>query len=501
MPGTDLLLDLRAMMPTLFPAVYGLLLLIGVPLLRREDQRWLWYIAVGGMFVCTLVPISLLYTWTDGLDYSLTAGFAGMEMVRFDPLALWLDIMFAVAGLMALLVMPTYLARAEAYRSEIFPLMFFAVTGMTIMVATESLVMIFIGLEVLSIALYVMTGIMREKESSVEAALKYFLLGAFSTGFLVYGIALVYGATGRLDLAGIGGAIISGEIFGMPMLLTGMALILVAFSFKIGAVPFHFWAPDVYQGAPTPVTAFMAAGTKAAAFGVLIRLLHSGFSGSSEVSHRWVLALSVLAVLTMLIGNLLALVQVRLKRLLAYSSVAHAGYLLLGLLAPIEIGVANVLFYLLAYTFMTVGAFIVIALFQEDGEDADHMTHFSGLFFKRPVLAVTMGIFLLSLTGIPPLGGFVGKYEIFLAALSSGHAGLAIVMGVAAVIGAAYYLRVIVAMFFHAPERPVIDHLVVPIPAVVALAVAVVGTLVLGLAPSLVLDPLSQVHAGLALLP
>ena len=493
MAGTELMLDLRAMMPTLFPAVYGLLLLIGVPLLRRDDQRWLWYIAVGGMLVSTLVPISLLYTGT--------ASQGGMEMLRCDPMALWLDVMFALAGLMALLVMPTYLRRVDAYRGEVFPLMFFAVTGMSIMVATENLVLIFIGLEVLSIALYVITGMVRGQQRSVEAALKYFLLGAFSTALFVYGIALVYGATARFDLVGIGSAVISGEVFGMPMLLAGLALIIVAFAFKIGAVPFHFWVPDVYQGAPTPVTAFMAAGTKAAAFGVLLRVLHAGFSGSADVSSRWVLTLSVLAVATMLIGNLLALVQDRLKRMLAYSSVAHAGYLMLGLIAPIDVGAANVLFYLLVYTFMTVGAFVVISLFEEDEEDADHLSHFSGLFQRRPLLAIAMGIFMLSLTGIPPLGGFVGKYTIFLAAVRSGHVGLAVVMGVAAVIGAAYYLKVIVAMFFRAPERSVIDNLEVPLPAAVAVALAVAGTVILGVAPSLVLGPLSQVHAGIALLP
>jgi NADH-quinone oxidoreductase subunit N len=245
----------------------------------------------------------------------------------------------------------------------------------------------------------------------------------------------------------------------------------------------------------------MAAGTKAAAFGVLIRVLHAGFSGSAVVESQWITALSFLAVLTMVGGNVLALVQQRVKRLLAYSSVAHAGYILLAMIAPVELGAANAVFYLLAYTFMTVGAFVVVSLFQEDGEDADHLSHFSGLWQRRPVLACAMALFMLSLIGIPPLGGFTGKYVIFMAALESGHPVLAAVMGISAVIGAAYYLRVIVAMFLKVPERKVVDQLRVPLPATLALTVAVIGTLALGLAPSLVLSPLYEIHVGLTALP
>ncbi len=500
MPGLELI-NLRAMMPTLFPAVYGLLLLVFIPLLKH-DRRWQWSCAVGGMFVSVLVPATMLTQWTFGLEFIETAaGVPGMAMVHLDQLALWLDVIFGIAGLLAVLVMPAYLRRAGAYRPEIFPLLFFSVAGMSMMVSTENLVMIFVGLEVFSISLYVMCGLARERIVSVEAALKYFLLGAFSAGFLVYGMALVYGATGHLDLPGISAAISGmGEIYSMPMLLTGAAMILVTFAFKIGAVPFHFWVPDVYQGAPTPVTAFMAAGTKAAAFGILLRILHSGFGSSEDVSGRWLIALSVLAVLTMLIGNLLALVQDRLKRLLAFSSIAHAGYLLLALIAPLEIGAKNVLFYLLAYTFMTVGAFIVLSLFQgEEGEDADHISQIAGLWKRRPILSLAMGVFMFSLIGIPPMGGFTGKYMIFIAAIKSGHVLLAAVMGLAAVIGAAYYLRVIVAVFFKAPEADLIERIEVPGAAVIALLIAVIGTFLLGIMPSLVLEPLA--HVGTALLP
>lgn len=503
MPGSELVFEWRTIMPTAFSALYGLLMLAFVPALQR-DRRWLWGVAVGGMLVSIAIPVALIVQWVEGIPAYETAGVAGNPMVRMDLLSLWLDLLFGIAGLLAVLFMPTYLDRARAHRPEIYPLTFLALSGMTIMVSTENLVMVFLGLEVLSIPLYIASGLAREKEGGVEAALKYFLLGAFSTGFLVYGIALIYGATGSLTLSGIAEATFlgdSGGVFNQVMLLAGIAMFLVAFAFKVGAVPFHFWMPDVYQGAPTPVTAFMAAGTKAAAFGVLLRVLHAGFSGSAEVTYQWVQVVSLLAVLTMVGGNLLALVQQRVKRLLAYSSIAHAGYIMLALLAPLEVGAANAVFYLLAYTFMTVGAFAVVSIFQEDGEDADHLSQFAGLWQRRPVLAVTMGIFMLSLIGIPPLGGFTGKYVIFMAALESGHPILAAIMGIAAVIGAAYYLRVIVAMFFKAPERNISETLAIPAATVVALAIAVIGTVALGVLPSFVLSPLYDIHWGLVALP
>ncbi len=497
------LFDLYTAMPTLWPAAYGLLLLVFVPLFR-DDRQWLWAFSLAGMALMTVINGTMLLQMGDYGDVRLTAGTFGMEMVRTDRLALWLDLLFGVCGFLALLVLPSYLAKARAYRGEIFPLTFLAVAGMTIMVGTDNLLMVFLGLEVLSISLYVMTGIARERAAAAEAALKYFLLGAFSTGFLVYGIALIFGATGSLNLGEIAAAVseldASGPA-GLAMLLGGLAMVLVAFSFKIGAVPFHFWVPDVYQGAPTPITAFMAAGTKAAAFGVLLRMMHGGFADSPEVLARWTLALSMLAAATMIVGNLMALVQDRVKRLLAYSSVAHAGYLLLGLIAPLDVGVANTVFYLIVYAFMTIGAFTVVSVFLTGGEDADHISNFAGLWQRRPFLALSMGVFLLSLIGIPPMGGFTGKYVIFLAAIESGHPFLAVVMAVAAVIGAAYYLRVIVAMFFKPPEGESAFEIHVGGGTRLALAISVVATLLLGVMPRYLLDSLSAIYSGLVQIP
>ncbi|RMF71919.1 MAG: NADH-quinone oxidoreductase subunit N [Acidobacteria bacterium] len=496
-----------AALPTLVPAAFGLVFLVFAPFIG-SDKKWMWAFTTAAMGLTILIPAIILSKIGLYGDVLETAGVAGQYMVRTDRLALWLDILFGIAGLLALLVTPAYLERANSHRPEIYPLFLIAVSGMTAMVGSDHLVMIFVGLEVLSITLYVMCGLARERAVQVEAALKYFLLGAFSTSFLVFGLALILGATGRLDIPGIAGAVLgvgAGTLWNETLLLAGLALFLIAFAFKVGAVPFHFWVPDVYQGAPTPVTAFMAAGTKAAAFGVLLRVLYAGFSGAETIVDRWAPVIAGLAVATMVVGNVLALVQTRVKRLLAYSSVAHAGYLLLALVPATSgahageiVGGPALLFYLFTYTFMTVGAFIVAALFQSDREDADHFAQFAGLWHRRPLLAAAMGVFLLSLTGIPPLGGFTGKYVIFLSVLDAGHPVLAAIMAIAAVIGAAYYLRVLMLMFIAQPEEDLAARLVTPGPARLALAVAVVATFVLGIAPFVLYDPLLTVMRAAA---
>ncbi len=489
--------EIQVVLPTLVPAAYGLLLLLFTPALR-DDRRWLWAVSLGGMALAAFFPAWLLFRAGATGE---TAGLPGRPMVVMDPLSLWLDLLFAVAGLLALLLVPAYLERARAHRPEIYALMLIAVAGMTILVATTNLVMIFLGLEVLSIPLYVMSGLTREREASIEAAFKYFLLGAVAAAFLVYGIALVYAATGHLDLgrvAAAAGGVLEAGGARAGLLAAGLAMILVAFAFKVGAVPFHFWAPDVYQGAPTPVTAFMAVGTKAAAFGVLLRLLPGTADVADALAQRWLPVIAALAVATMIGGNLVALVQVRVKRMLAWSSIAHAGYLLLALLAPLAIGARNLLFYLVVYTFMTIGAFAVVSLFQEEqGDDADHLDRFAGLWKRRPLLAIAMGVFMLSLTGIPPMGGFTGKYVIFVTALRTGHPVLAAVMGLAAVVGAAYYLRVITTMFLREPAGDLPAGVSVSLAPGVVLAVSAVLTIVLGLAPGLVLGPLGEIASGM----
>jgi NADH-quinone oxidoreductase subunit N len=312
--------------------------------------------------------------------------------------------------------------------------------------------MIFLGLELLSIPLYVLAGFTRDRVVSIEASLKYFLLGAFSTGFILYGIAFLYGSTGTLDLRGIAAALSAG---GVPsgVFAFGVGLVLVGLGFKIAAVPFHAWAPDVYQGAPTPVAGLMAAGTKAAAFGALLRVLHTAIPEGATID--WRSAVWVLAVLTMTVANVIAIAQQNIKRLLAYSSIVHAGYLLIAVVSPVGGGVQSAGFYLVAYTFMTMGAFVVASIVGREGrkgEDADSLSAYAGLGRRRPILALAMTLFMLSLTGIPPTAGFIGKLYIFFAAMDGKLYWLAAIGLLNSVIAAYYYLGVIVAMWMqHGP--------------------------------------------------
>jgi NADH-quinone oxidoreductase subunit N len=374
---------------------------------------------------------------------------------------------------------------------EFYALILFAVSGMTIMAASENLLSLFIGLEILSIPLYVLAGFTRDKVYSIEAALKYFLLGAFSTGFVLYGIALLYGATGRIDLPGIGDALVATPDGGPdPLILVGGALLLIGLAFKIAAVPFHFWAPDVYQGTTAPVAGFMATGTKAAAFAMLLRVVSSAFN-QPPFKTQWIEVVSVLAILTMVLGNLLALAQQNIKRMLAYSSIANAGYLMVALAAfgTNGSGAASLYFYLAVYAFMTIGAFAVAALVGRQGESDQGfaLQAYAGLARRRPYLAAAMALFMLSLTGIPPAAGFMAKFYIFRDAVRAGLIPLAAIGLLASVIGAFYYLRVVVQMYFRdpAPEESAIS--LSPADAV-AIGVAAIAVLVIGLFPSGLLE-------------
>jgi NADH-quinone oxidoreductase subunit N len=311
------------------------------------------------------------------------------------------------------------------------------------MATAGDLIVIFLGLETMSITVYVLAGILRQNPKSNEAAMKYFLMGAFSTGFLLYGIALVYGATGSIKLGPIHDAIATGAMSSNPMLLLGIGMLVIGFGFKVAAVPFHMWTPDVYEGAPTPVTAFMAVGVKLAAFSAFLRVFMVDFGA---VGPHWQSVLWVIAALTMTAGNVIAVVQTNIKRMLAYSAIAHAGYLLLGMAAGVQSGPA-ILYYLLAYAFTNLGAFAVVIALEHRGAASNLISDFRGLAERQPLLAGAMTIFLLSLTGVPPLAGFVGKFYIFSSALHQGYVSLVIIAVINSVISAYYYFYVIVAMY------------------------------------------------------
>ena len=384
-----------------------------------------------------------------------------------------------IAAALALLLSLERVADFTPHAGAYYALILLATTGMTALTIASDFMTIFIAIEILSLALYILSGFNRKDARSGEAALKYFLLGAFASGFLLYGIALIYGATGTTNLSAITQGILplSVSLPFKPLLPIGIGLVLVGFGFKVALVPFHMWTPDVYQGAPTPVTAFMSVGTKAAVFVALIRVL----AAVPTAEQPWLLALAILAVLTMTLGNLAALRQTSLKRMLAYSSIAHAGYILIGLAAGNQQGVEAAIYYLLAYTFMTLGAFAVVLAVQRREENDVSIERLHGLADRQPVLAVLMAIFMFSLAGIPPLAGFFAKLYVFSAAVEAGLTWLAIIGVINSAIGAYYYLRVTVAMFM---ADPAAGAVAAPKPrwmVMTTIVIAALGTVVLGL--------------------
>lgn len=410
-----------------------------------------------------IVGISAGYTLTIPQSEILSLNLSetiSKGQLTFGGYAAILDIVFVISGILTLIAANPYFSREFEVYKEFYSLVVFAINGMIIIAHSANLLVLFIGIEIMSVSFYILAGFIRTRISSIEAALKYFLLGAFATGFLSYGMAMIYGATGTLDLHSIKDIVYSGAVDTLYLKI-GLGLLIVGLSFKVAAFPFHQWAPDVYHGAPTVVTGFMSTAGKAAAIIAFViigkNLLLDTFSPElmnaaaleiKEISQSAIMVIAVISAITMLVGNITALVQKNVKRMLAYSSVAHAGYLLMGIVANSSYGWSGIIFYSTAYMFMQVGAFIVVSVIERKEDQNMDLSDYSGLRKSHPYLALMMAIFMFSLAGIPPFAGFPGKYMLFNAAIQSGFTWLTIVAVVSSVISMYFYIGLIVYMYF-----------------------------------------------------
>ena len=465
--------SLRVIAPAAVLAITGFALMLLDLLPPRGRREHLAFVGLAGVVTALIVTILL---W--GSDVT---GFQGMAVL--DNLSLFATLVIGYATGLVLLESIDYLKRRGMESGEFYILVLFAAAGMVIMAGANDLIVVFLGLETMSLALYVLAGFFRTEIQAGEASMKYFLLGAFASGFFLYGIALIYGATASTNLDKIGAAVKAGAGRD-PLLLIGFALLLVGFGFKISAVPFHMWTADVYEGAPTSVTAFIATGSKAAAFAALLRLL---LQALRPLQGEWTWLFWVLAVLSMTLGNIVAIAQQNLKRMLAYSSIAHVGYMLVGIVAGGGLGGGSVLFYLLVYTFTTAGAFGVILLLERGGEEAVGVGDTAGLATRHPLAALALALFLLSLVGIPPTAGFVGKFYLFGAAVRSGYVWLAVIGVLNSAAAAYYYLRIIVNMYMREPEGT--PAVIMPsFAGALAVVVALWGVIQLGFFPAPLFD-------------
>ncbi|MBI3603136.1 MAG: NADH-quinone oxidoreductase subunit N [Nitrospirae bacterium] len=484
LPVTDLL----AILPELIVAATACLVLALDPITPAPRKGWLAWLSLGALALCFGLTASQFDVRTMAFN----------DLVIIDPYAsFWKLLLYAVSGLTILLSM-AYLKEERIHLTEYYGFLLLALSGMMVMVSAADLLTIYLGTELMSLSLYVLAGFKRADGRSLEASAKYFVLGAFSSGILLYGISLLFGVAGSTRLSAIASAV-SARGLDDPALLLAMILLVVGFGFKIAAVPFHMWTPDVYEGAPTSVTAFMAVAAKAASFGAFLRVFLEGLGG---LKANWHVLFLVLCIATLALGNLVAIVQTNIKRMLAYSSIAHAGYALIGVVvagrvtadsAVRSLGLSSVMLYLAIYALMTLGAFTVVALLRKGGLEGEAIEDFAGLAKRQPLAAFLMLVFMVSLAGIPPTAGFIGKFYLFLAAVKADLAWLAVLALLFAAVSAYYYLRVVMVMYMRDPHSStgLAPHLIASPALTVVLACALAGVLVLGLYP----DPLVSLAA------
>ena len=464
------LTDLLRILPEVVLGGFGTLVMLLDPFLAPNKKSWLAWLSLAGVLAAAGGTV-----WT-----SCSPGLAFGRSILADGFSVYFFYLFLLVAALTILGSIHYLERDGLQHGEFYALILLGTAGMCFMASSADLIMVFIGLEISSISTYILTGFRRSDALSNEASLKYFLLGSFATAFFLYGIAFVYGLTGTTNLLELSGRLASPAQWTM-LARVALVLMFVGLAFKISTVPFQIWTPDVYQGAPAPVTAFLSVGPKAAAFAVLLRVFLGGVASAGSTGF-WVIWVS--AVLTMCLGNLAALWQTNVKRLLAYSAIAQAGYLLVGVAAGGNEGTAAVLFYLAAYALMNVGAFVLMAHLGGNGESATDIDDYTGLAYVRPGITACLTVFLVSLAGFPTTAGFFGKFFLFRAAIHSHLIGLTIIALLNSVVSVYYYLRIVVAMYMREGETRACAA-PLPKPLRTALAVSVAGIFYLGLFPNL----------------
>jgi NADH-quinone oxidoreductase subunit N len=473
--------DVLRFLPEIILTVMGTLLMVLSPLVHKRGSN-----AFGHLSLLALAGAlaASVYAYTIG-----GPAFGGMLTV--DGFATFFRVLVVVVGILTVLPSYRFLAQQNAETAEYHALLLFSIAGQCLMAAAGDLIMVFLGLEISSIASYILAGYLRDDKRSNEAALKYFLLGSFATAFFLYGVAIVYGVTGSVNLLIVRGAVLR-QAADPVFLAVAAALMFVGLAFKVSAAPFQIWAPDVYQGAPTPVSAFLSAGPKAAAFAIFLRIFATAMD---PIGNRWEPLVWTCALASMCIGNFAALLQTNIKRMLGYSSIAHAGYVLVALTAHSETGTAAAMFYLAAYAFMNVGAFSAVSVLTGKGERFQSIDDFKGLGRKQPLTAALFSIFLLSLIGVPLTGGFFGKFYIFKAALDSHLIWLTVLGLLNSAVASYYYLRILVVMYMHEPGEATESAEPLSPGLRIALLVPALGTLFLGIFPTWVLEFASKSSA------
>ena len=446
------------------------------PVIGQRNRSFLPNLSLAGLFAAL---------WAAVVAYS-NPGPAFHDMLLIDGFSTFFRVLVIVVGILVVFASGQYLRREKAEAGEYHALLLFSIVGQCILASANELMMVFIGIEISSIASYILAGYLRDDKRNNESAIKYFLLGSFATAFLLYGIAWIYGLTGSTNLTEIRRILNTREIApSLALVGTSAALMFVGFAFKVSAAPFQVWAPDVYQGAPVPVSAFMSAGPKAAAFAVFLRVYMTAFE---PISDRWAPIIWISALLTMIVGNFAAIRQQNIKRMLAYSSIAHAGYVMVAVTCHSSIGTAAAMFYLASYAFMNVGAFAVVTHFARQGEQYLKIDEMAGLAKRQPATAALLTVFLLSLIGVPLTGGFFGKFYVFKAALDAHLVWLTVLGLLNSAVAAFYYLRVIVVMYMHEPGESTASLQPLGAGLNTAIWISAVATLILGIFPAHVLN-------------